>query len=852
MKKMLAVVLMLLFVIQTQVVVMADQEADVTPVNPSPESISVDDIQDMAEYEFSFETVAKNSEAELLIDKSVNSLRLVSLKTGKYFDTKVMNGQIGNEVIRNTQKADFSVTYYTDLVRANTTTMENYTMSIASKQVVYTNIDNGIRCSFLVGEGSKLQLSMFPMYMSKERMEELVLQYLDDNQRAEMFGSSGYYTETSDKYIRNWEAQKKDGTATAIATPKLKRMYNYFYEVGAYNESELAADNKAWGVEVVDTNITLTINVDYLLDGKDLIVSLPIGDIVTDIKYPVSDLTLTPYLLSGDIYDEGYLFVPDGCGGIINFNNGKTSTSVLSIPIYGSDILKNTYFYSENFTQSTLPVIGMKKNDIAILGIIEEGAELATVTANVSGKVDEYNKVNVKFDLYYMEKMPMTIGFGNHTVKYANSSYKGNITMRYKLLEGENANYTGMAKAYKSYLKQNNHLMENPVPENSPLYVELVATVPKEKMFLGIPYTSYTSMTSFNEAQDIIVSLKAKGIKNIVTQYTDWSNGGAKNTPFTDIRIISIIGGKSGLSKFLSYMKSEDIPFFPTVKLLTAYSAKGISGNKDISRLLNNMKATIPKFNMVTRQTNHIKEWLISPNFLSKYIAKVLTWTGKLGVENLAVDNAGALLYGDYNNKRQLMRSDALPLLQNALESLSQNRKLLFSNANSYAYTYASYIADLPTYSSGRRTVDYSVPFVQMVLENDVPYSMEAFNENSLQGFNQYLLKAIETKSNLKWILTNGDESEFSEAYLSKSFTMKPYFQTKFSRWENKISGYYNEYNVFYQKVKNAEIKSHEVVSSDLVKVTYTNNFTVYINYSKEVQIIDEIVISPLSYIIKE
>lgn len=854
MKKIFTVLLMFLFILQTQAIVLAQQDESIETGEEVQleESISLDDVKPVEDYKFSFETVAKNEEAELLIDKSVNALRVVSLKTGNYYDTKVMNGQVGNDIIKNIQKSDFYLTYYTDLTKATTETIDNYSQSITLNQVEYTPIKNGIRCSFTLGDESKVHLGMFPMYMSKERMHELILKYLDDDQIEELLGRNGYYTETSDKFIRNWESKKKDGTATKVAIPKLKRMYHFFYELGAYNEEELAKDNAEWGIEEENPNITLKVDVEYILDGKDLIVRVPADGIVTDSKYPVSDLTLTPYLLSGGVYDEGYIFVPDGCGGIINFNNGKTATPPLFIPIFGSDLLKNPHFYSETFVQSTLPVVGIKKNDIAILGIIEEGAEIATVTANVSGKVDEFNKVNVNFNLYHMERIPMTVGANNYMIKYTQKSYRKDITIRYKLLEGEEANYTGMAKAYKKYLKERGKLKENPIPEDAPLFIEMIASVPTKKSFLGIPYTTYTTMTSFNEAKDILSFLKEKGIKNIVLEYSDWANGGAKNTVFNKVKIIKGLGGKKGLSELLSYSEREGFELFPKIKLLTTYSMKGIRNNKDIARLLDNTRATMPSYNIATRQTNGIKEWLISPYFLQEYVPRILNWAGKLGLNKLAVDNAGVLLYGDYNNKRELLRSDALPMFENTLKILSAKCDLLFSNANSYAFSYASYIADLPTYDSGRRIIDYSVPFVQMVLENDIPYSMEDYNRYSLEGFEKYLLKAIETKSNLKWILTNGDESQFIQAYLSKDFNMEYYFRTHFERWKHKIRDYYVLYNEFYQKVKHAEIEKHEVISKDLVKVSYDNGVTVYINYSDKTQMLEGEKIEPLSYIIKQ
>ena len=63
--------------------------------------ISLEDVAEEEQYKFNFEEVAQNDEAKLLIDKSSNLLRVVSLKTGNYFDTKVVNGQVGSENVKN-------------------------------------------------------------------------------------------------------------------------------------------------------------------------------------------------------------------------------------------------------------------------------------------------------------------------------------------------------------------------------------------------------------------------------------------------------------------------------------------------------------------------------------------------------------------------------------------------------------------------------------------------------------------------------------------------------------------------------------------------------------------------------
>jgi len=848
-RRILALVLIFLFVFQVPVL---GQEEDQESTN---DANVVGDIseQDIAEQEidFNFELVAQNNEAELLIDKAFNLLRVVSLETGNYFDTKVVNGQLGSEYVKNIQKSDFVATYYRDLVRATTETWDNYTMSIKLKQVEYVPVENGVKCVFTVGDASRIHLDMFPMYMSKERMEELVLKYLDSDQREQLLGKHGYYTETKDRYIRNWESKTDDGSPTAVPIPVLKKMYNLFYEIGAYSEEELIIDNEMWGFEAENLNITFKITVEYILDGKDLIVRVPVKDIETDPKHPISELILTPYLICGDIHDEGYLFVPDGCGGIINLNNDKYLTE-FSAPVYGPDPLYENRFYYEQFIPSTFPVFGIKKNDIAIMGIIEEGAEIATITANVSGRVDEFNKVALKFSLFYSEKIPLTVGFENYIIKHGDRRYDKDIVVRYKLLETDNANYVGMAKEYKKYLYEKGVLKENDIPEEAPLFLEMIATVPREKMFLGIPYTSYISMTSFNEAQNIIDLLKKEGVGNVIVQYTDWANGGAKNSPFNDIKVMRSIGGKKGLKELIRYSQQNDVQLFFEINMLTTYSTKGISRKKDIAKLINNTLAIKPNFDLVTRLTDRVREWLISPSYFPEYAAKIVKWSNNLGISGLALGEAAAILYGDYNEYNQIMRWDALPIFQNAFQVMDEHNSLLFSNPNSYAYKYAEYITDLQVYGSGRRIIDYNVPFVQIVLENNIPYSMPAFNEYSLEGFEKYLLKAMETKSALKWTVTAENEKEMIPAYLSDDFRMKYYYKTQFDDWKEQMIEVYKVYNEFYQKVRDHEIIGHQMLDKELVKVTYSNGIEVYLNYSMEEKSIDNHVIKPLSYIIIE
>lgn len=834
------------------------ETGETVETQPAETGVSMEGVSEV-EFAYDFEVVYENDEAILLLDRKWAALRVVSKATGLYYDTKEMNGQRGNEVIKNNQKSDFTLTYYTDMDYGYTKTLDSYSMSVVLKQMEYVPIDGGVRINYTIGEKDKVTLSMFPMYISKERLQELVLDYLDDNQLKDFFTimqggkERGYYTEASDRYVRNWDTYKKsDGLPTPVAQPILNRMYNYFYVLGTYTEDDLTFDNELWGEEPADSKVTFDVALEYRLEGKDLVVTLKAGEIKINAqkpdKYRVSEITVNPYLLSGSIYDDGYLLLPDGSGALVTFGTHNATAPVFDMPVYGADILNRPWFYKEAYLQTTLPVMGVKKDNVAILAVIENGAAAATISANGVGKVDEFAKTSARFEITHMELLPLLGTKGGATrPKYSNKSYDRDIVIRYLFLEGGDANYTAMAKAYQGYLVNRGELTRYDAPADAPLFVEAIATVPVSRRFLGlVPYTAYEKMTTLGQAKDILESLRANGVGNVIMEYVAWTKGSFNAVPLKNLSIAPGIGGSKGLKSLADWAGDNGAAFLPTVSLLRVTGSSGLSVNKDIAKFLNNSRAFYPEYNMVTRMVSY-NDMLISPNYLSKYTGTVAKNLINLGQGGVAVRDAGTLIYGDYNTYNQLLRFEAIDAYVESLGLLDEKLDVLFHNANAYVFKYASYITDLPTYDSGRVLTDQPVPFVQMVLENCVPYSMEAYNSKSITDFSLYLLKAVETKSAFKFYFTWADEAGFNMAYTwSRQYG---YFHTQYSRWEAVIGGYYAAYNEFYRLVRDAEITSHWASADrSLVRVGYSNGVTVRINYGDEEATLDGVAIPPRSY----
>jgi len=339
------------------------------------------------------------------------------------------------------------------------------------------------------------------------------------------------------------------------------------------------------------------------------------------------------------------------------------------------------------------------------------------------------------------------------------------------------------------------------------------------------------------------------GFNNIIAEYTGWTRGSFLNDPLWNLRVNSAVGGTAGMNRLVNFANQNDaINLFPAVNLMKVASTRGINGNRDLARYLNNQRAVYPEFNMVTRMFNPVFS-LISPHSFRNYTQRITNNLLNLNIRNISIMDAGTLFYGDLRLNDQIQRFEALYVYIDSMRDMSDRLDhLMFRNANSYMFRYASYIVELPMRHSGRELVDYAVPFVQMILENVVQTSLEPFNDAAMLDFNIYLLRAVESKSGLRFNFTYEDERAFSTA--TRFYYQFNFFRTQFSRWEDEIFEMYSRFNYFWGHVWDATMYNHEILPGDVRRVTYDNGVVVLINYSREYREVDGVTVGPEDFVI--
>ena len=94
---------------------------------------------------------------------------------------------------------------------------------------------------------------------------------------------------------------------------------------------------------------------------------------------------------AGHKSENGYMVVPNGSGSIINFNNGKLTSTAYSQYIYDIDPMMANYNTTENLDAARLPFFGICRDNRSLLVEVEEGATSSMITADIAGKFNDYN-----------------------------------------------------------------------------------------------------------------------------------------------------------------------------------------------------------------------------------------------------------------------------------------------------------------------------------------------------------------------------------------------------------------------------------------------------------------------------
>ena len=801
------------------------------------------DVNDEAKSKFL--KVLEDDVQTLYLHEKTTEFALVNKQTGKVWYSNPQDDQYD---ALSARKDVFSIRYYDD--DDNYKTYGTYqganldSDKEEDRQVVWTrNEEGGIRLIYTLGINRNNYIC--PDAMSVESFEKYILNNdtLTDDDKAKVTKWYKLYDKPADDkqkeefpmldsrplYINSAGGNTRKGLSDVFAKAgfSLELMINEYDSIG-YEPENLVEQ--------------FIIALDYKLDNGDLLVSIPWGKDKNgnDEKWfnratsKLDQIFLLEYLRTGTEGDEGQIFIPDGSGALINWNNGKTNNRLLTMPVYGEDSALLMDEAKSNTEKVYMPVFAQthmengEAKDSAFV-IIEKGEALASIYADINRNADSpYNKVYTGFTYTNVHEE----NYSRYTTFFYQKQLPSvDVTLRIKTLSGEDADYVGMAKVYQDYLVSNGKLTKTIANNTYGMTVDLIGSCDVKESIAGIPMTVWRELTTYEDAQTILGDLKNNGVKNLSAVYSAWANGGYRHNHMNNVSPIGSIGGKDGLKDLFKFTNENGIKLYPDADV--QYASReydklfdGFLSYIDAARTLSNTEARKYEYTISTNENiegsgyfvlRHDKFIKTMESFLNSYSEYENKY---ISLKGLSSD-----VFSDFDQFEGVTRDVALDKNIEAIKkAYDAGYSIMAHGTNFYMLEYATDITNAPVSSSFYYIADYSVPFYNMVIHGYKSYSTVPINTSD--DYMTMYLRAIEAGSNLNFELMMAPNSAIKDIeYVS-------FYSMNYDLWRDIILELYTKAEAQLSGLQDKTITDHGYLAQDVSVTTYSDGTKVYVNYN--------------------
>lgn len=770
-------------------------------------------------------------------------------------------------------------------------TLYSYNDCFAHGQGGIVATENGIKVDYSLGEESRdfavpVKISLEKLYnalsqggMSASQIERLIKenyevydpeqQFITDfilsadpSMKEEMIAKYPLCAEIPFVYLK--KGKFDNNSAKKIVEDKLVKANPDYFKLAAAGEepTQLQKDMKElWTDE--DSELyqesqkpNFKLSVTYELTNEGLIATVDANSVQYDRDtYCLASISVLPYFaatsLKEDSYDKGYIFMPDGSGTLVRFEDliAKQKYGKLSGSLYGPDY---TYYQitDKNVEQYTMPVFGLvnssENNGTGYFAIIEDGDALATITASseqsfyasayTSFKYAEYDTYDIDASLTGNASSTTAI-----TV-ISKNYYDGVYKVNYKFLMADetaeafgisgtyDTSYLGMAQMYREYLKKNGSIqkIENP-DENVKLFLEMFGSIKVKEQILTFPVTVDKELTTFQDIINIQAELSQLGIDNTSYILKGFYNGGLSASYPSKIKWQKVLGGKKGLASLLKDAEDNGYDVAVDVDFMYAYATKKFSGFKtkrDAVKTLDNRYTTKRVYYAATQTFERTSGVAVSSASFIDLFDSFAKSVEKYNLTLLATRTLGSDLNSDFDKKdyytREASKDNIVKLLKHMRGEDNSKLDLIMDVGNSYAIPYASAVLSAPLDSSKYITASETIPFYGMVYHGSVEFAGTALNMEGDEDF--MFLRALENGAALYYTLAkeNVEALKFDNEY-------SKYYSVSYDFLKDSIVATYKEYNDLMKDKQDKYIVDHRFLNDedDGISVTFKNGTSI-------------------------
>ena len=794
-----------------------------------------------------FELALSNDYLELYIGEKYDvavyekASGTVTYSNPAYYElTEEEQNKISSEM-KKTVFSQVSLEYYN--ASQSKLTMSSYPDAYSNdkNQVKWEVNDDVLTVTY--GIGINLKDSVIVQIFTKETFESYItvlegmvetkeISTIDLRNFKNMYTEYTYETmskEEQEKYIGMYPKLPDLGTIyvikNKITTKQTAQLLEIYTLLGIDASVKVAEDEKLGEVLTSSNPAWFSIPLEYRLQGNDLLVSVDLENIITTEGYNLTQVSILKDFGATRATDEGYVFIPDGSGSIIENNLATNSMDNIMIPFYGEDEAKAMTEGTSAAINNVFPVWGLKKNDNSVFAIVENGAAIGGVKAQAHSNYLPYNVAYPYFNYQIVD----SFGIEGVSLAFYDNIPDAEFAVRYHFLHGDESTYSGMARYYRTYLEKSGAFANAKAEADElKLDVELIGSVKKTINYFGIPIDTDYSITAFDEADEIMKLLREGGVANSEVLYTGITNGGMEHKAYGKLKFQKVLGGLDGFKKLVSSLEGNGTGVYAGIDFTKIYDeGYGITDTEDVSKYLTRSSVIAGGIKEDGVITGGLFNWLVNPLRYAGITEKFIDAYESVGSKTLYVESVGSQLNGNYSRTDGVTRYSSQILMEEMLTSLKDNGYAMkFGVGNDYILKYADSLVNVPTDSSNQRIESYSIPFVGMVLKGYIPYTSGSINLSA--NSETAVLQAIESGAGLHYLLVYEEQMNMQDTNYDQLFAVNYEIHLQ------DILANYKNLNEQIGHLTNVKIAEHEHLSDDVNLVTYEDGTKIYVNYGKE------------------
>lgn len=613
------------------------------------------------------------------------------------------------------------------------------------------------------------------------------------------------------------------------AKDNIKRKLESVFAEAGYTYEAFLADKELDFSEYVSDKPVFNVNMIYRLDGGDLLVEVPMGELECKKEYPIYSLSILPYFGTQGADKDGFLLVPEGGGGLIDFNNGKVAQNSYYANVYGWDEGQSRSAVVHE-TSTCFNVFGISDLKDSFICIMETGAPYASVQADISGRVHSYNYVNAAYTILYREQYDIADRFTGSLYVYEENMPQESLVQRYQFIGS--GSYVDMAGTYREYLlSRYSGYMTMKDDAEAPVCLEILGAADKKKQVLGVPVSRPLKLTSYSEALQMIKDFQGEGLGNMSVKLSGWMNGGVRQKILSKVKLISDLGSSKDFKALTSYAKENGIPLYLNGSTAYARNSGVLDGFlvfTDAAKFVSRESAKLYPYSTITfgQRKSEDAYYLLGADVSRKMADNLASYAAGRGV-GVSLEDIGKNLASDFNKDNPVRRQAALESQQEWLkDQRDDGTEFMINGGNDYALPFSSMITNMDLTGTKYTIIDRAVPFYQIAIHGYVDYTGEPLTLT--QNWEEELLVSAEYGAGLSFTLMK--ESAFA---LQNTLYTK-YFGADYASWHDRILEIYGRYNEELGGIFSQRITGHERITDTLACTVYEDGTKVYVNYGYE------------------